>query len=107
MQLLTYSAVSFGEYLAVTNQVDFASVWQELLVALGIVVINSFLLPLTKWLFTKIKNAIKKHQKTPENDGELADILLKGVEDTQDKVDKALTKLSNKGDNNGTRNKEK
>lgn len=107
MELAVYSGVSYATYLAVTNTFDIGEVWQELLIAVLIVILNSIILPIVKWLFAKIKTAIKKKQKTPENDGELADILLNGVEQAEDKVEETLTKLSNKGDKNGERSKEK
>lgn len=101
MELAVYSSVSYATFLAVSNTFDIGEVWQELLIAVLIVILNSIVLPIVKWLFTKIKTAIKKKQKTPENDGELADILLNGVEKAEDEINKKLTELSNKGDKNG------
>lgn len=101
MEIAVSSVLSISSYLAVADNVNFSSIWQELLIALGICVINSILVPVVKWLFTKVKERIAKHQKTPENDGELADLILDGLNKAEDKVTNTLKDLTNKGVKNG------
>ena len=86
--------------MAVENN-DIKSVGYELLLALGIVIINIVVSPLLQWLFDKIKTKIKSKQKTPENDGELADKLLEVVDDLQEKTEETLKNLTDKGVKNG------
>ena len=101
MEIAVSSVLSVSSYLAVSSELNLSSVWQELLIALGICIINSILVPLVKFLFGKIKTAVAKKQKTPENDGELADIILEGLDKAEEKLTDTLKDLTNKGVKNG------
>lgn len=104
---MTNSLLSFGEFATAVGVCNITELKHMLIVAIAIVVSNLILVPfakivvkLIKTLWNKVITYIKSKQKTPENDGEIADILLEQLKQTQDElfekvVAKVLPQLKN------------
>lgn len=93
MKVMANSLLSFGEYSIVSNFVNFNSILESLVVILIICGVNTIIIPCLNWIFNKIISFIKSKQKTKENDGEIADLLLKATTDVKTEI---MNQLENK-----------
>lgn len=101
MKLLNSIAYTFV-YLCITIVNNIKDVWLQLLIALGTLILHIFIQPLLQLFFDWIKNKIKSKQKTPENDGELADKLLNIIETTETRINEKIGDIN--GRERGKRN---
>ena len=86
--------MSFGEFIAVSNVTEINSLLGYIVTALIICGINSLLVPFINWFFSKLISFVKRFQKTPENDGELADIVIDKLQVFQDDIDKRINNIA-------------
>lgn len=98
MEYITSCFVSFSEYLLITSSIEL-DILTRVLTAIGVAVLNAILIPLVKLIFKIIVNWLRSKQKTPENDGELADIVIDAIEQAEKEIDKLEV-------NNGANNKD-
>lgn len=86
MKVMANSLLSFGEYSIVSNFVNFNSILESLVVIFIICGVNTIIIPCLTWLFNKVINLFKSWQKTKENDGEIADLLVKATTDVKTEI---------------------
>lgn len=86
MKVMANSLLSFGEYSIVSNFVNFNSILESLVVILIICGVNTIIIPCLTWLFNKVINLFKSWQKTKENDGEIADLLVKATSEVKTEI---------------------
>lgn len=88
--------MSVGEFAVVTGIAELDNIIMYIIVALIICGINSLLIPFVNWVLDKLKNSVKKLQKTPEDDGELADKFLDKIEAVRKEFISSMNNLENK-----------
>lgn len=78
--------ISFFESIICSYLFELNSVFDKIIIAVVVATINYIVLPLIKKLFNYIKNKIRTRQKTPENDGEISDIIIDGIDRIEDGI---------------------
>lgn len=72
--------LSLSEAFLCLYFIDAEAVIDKIAVSATIVILNYIILPLIKKFFKWLKLIVKKKQKTPENDGEIADIIIDKID---------------------------
>lgn len=78
--------ISFFESIICSYLFELNDVFDKIIIAVVVATINYIVLPLIKKLFNYIKNKIRTRQKTPENDGEISDIIIDGIDRIEDGI---------------------
>lgn len=78
--------ISFFESIICSYLFELNDVFDKIIIAVVVTTINYIVLPLIKKLFNYIKNKIRTRQKTPENDGEISDIIIDGIDRIEDGI---------------------
>lgn len=90
--ILVRSGVDFSIYLALTEAIQSELFWERILIALGVVLINSILMPILTTLFNVVKCKITNSKLTKEQKDELINV----VESIEDKIEEEKDKLNKK-----------
>lgn len=72
--------LSLSEAFLCLYFIDAEAVIDKIAVSATIVILNYIILPLIKKFFKWLKLIVKKKQKTPKNDGEIADIIIDKID---------------------------
>ena len=85
-------------FICFADKLNLYEISEQLLIALGIVLIHIIIQPFLEWLFKRLKQLIKSKQKTIENDGEIADKLLDITNDLEQNINNKIEDFKKKGE---------